>query len=132
MGLVQDNRLGPASAALDSQGSAEPSEATRQALEQKHPQGAPPPDDEAPSPLTLAVTLEPDEVLKALKAFPKGSAAGPSGLRPQHLLDGVRDRDQKAALDALTNALQVVVAGCVPACVAPNLAGASLFAAAIG
>ena len=125
---MEDNRLGPAAAALNSAGSAPASAATRQALELKHPQGTPPPAEAAPPALTPTASMQPDEVLKALRSFPRGSAAGPSGLRPQHLLDGVRERDQRAALEALTDALNTLVAGRVPTALAPALAGASLFA----
>ena len=124
---VEDNRLGQASAAFNSQGQAPANEATQDALQAKHVPGAPPPLEADPPALYLAAQFSPDEVLSALLSFPKGSAASASGLRPQHLLDAVRERDQRAAFEALTDALSTLVAGRVPMALAPSLAGATLF-----
>ena len=67
-------------------------------------------------------------ILKALGGFPKGSGGGPSGLRPQHLLEGVKAPSQRPALEALTDALNTLLAGRVPASMAPFMAGACLHA----
>ena len=125
--LVEEDRLGAAAAALNSQGVASNSTATLAALRAKHPRGPAPPQDAAPQ-NTGSPTLTPDEVLNALISFPKGSAPGPSGLRPQHLLDGVRGPDQRVALEALADAVNTLAFGRVPHCLAPAIAGASLHA----
>ena len=49
-------------------------------------------------------------------------------MRPQHLLEGVRALHQRPALEALTDAINTLLAGRVPASLAPFLAGASLHA----
>ena len=69
---------------------AEASTATIAALKSKHPTAhpdtilPPPPEEEA---LKAALVVSEREVTKALHSFPRGSAGGPDGLRPQHLLD---------------------------------------------
>ncbi len=127
--MVEDNRLGQAAKALSSQGVALPTSSTLNALKEKHPQDRPaPPSEAAPPALTPAASFSSDDVLKALRSFPRGSAAGPSGLRPQHLLDGVREPSQRVALEALTDALNTLVSGRVPPALAPASAGAALFA----
>ena len=72
------------------------------------------------------------EVFKAVKSFRKGSAPGPSGLRPEHLKVAVKspspNRSDKA-LEALTKLVNVMAAGKVPAEVSRYLCGARLHAA---
>ena len=69
---------------------AEASTATIAALKSKHPAAhlnttlPPPPEEEA---LKAALVVSEREVTKALHSFPRGSAGGADGLRPQHLLD---------------------------------------------
>jgi hypothetical protein len=130
--LVEEDRLGPACAALSSQGSAPDTPATLAALQAKHPTGQAPSPEAAPPRDATTPALTPEEVLKAVQAFHNGSAAGPSGLRPQHLLDGVRSPDQRVALEALTDVLNTLVWGRVPICLAPAIAGAALHAIAKG
>ncbi|CAE8626199.1 unnamed protein product, partial [Polarella glacialis] len=130
--LVEEDRLGPACAALSSQGSAPDTPATLAALQAKHPTGQAPSPEAAPPRDAATPALTPEEVLKAVQAFRNGSAAGPSGLRPQHLLDGVRSPDQRVALEALTDVLNTLVWGRVPICLAPAIAGAALHAIAKG
>ena len=62
-------------------------------------------------------------MLEALRGFPKGSAAGPSGLRPRCSRAG-----PASCSEALSDALNTLVAGRTPSCLAPALAGAALFA----
>ncbi len=128
LALVEENRLGPASAALTSEGAAPGTVETRSALSSKHPTGRAPAPDAAPPRLTESCPQTPEDVLKALGGFPKGSGGGPSGLRPQHLLEGVKMPCQRLALEALTDALNTLLAGRVPTSMAPFLAGASLHA----
>jgi hypothetical protein len=63
-----------------------PDETTFNELGRLHP---PAPDDRrsAPSVDTLPLQVSSSAVLAALQSFPKGSSAGPDGLRPQHLKD---------------------------------------------
>ena len=128
LALVEESRLGPAAAALTAEGAAPGTTETRRALRAKHPAGRAPAPDAAPPRLTESSPQSPEEVLKALGGFPKGSGGGPSGLRPQHLLEGVKAPHQRPALEALTDAINTLLAGRVPASLAPFLAGASLHA----
>ena len=61
-------------------------EDTLQKLEGKHPKK---PTDRKlfPETANLAMLVEEETVLKAVRSFAPGSAAGTSGLRPQHLKD---------------------------------------------
>lgn len=64
------------------------SEDTIAALRSKHP---PPHPDTAPSevPRGSAVSVVEADVMQVIRSFPKSSAGGPDGLRPQHLQDMV-------------------------------------------
>jgi hypothetical protein len=126
--MVEEDRLGPACAVLGSSGSAPNNQTTFRQLQDKHPAGQAPAAEAQPPRQTPAPTFVPEAVLKGLLGFPPGSGAGSSGLRPQHLLEGVRSPAQRVALEALTDALNVLVAGRVPPSLAPALAGASLSA----
>ena len=83
LALVEENRIGPASAALTLEGAAPETADARRSLKKKHPVGRAPAPDAAPPRLTESCPQSPEEVLKALGGFPKGSGGGPSGLRPQ-------------------------------------------------
>ena len=69
----------------------------------KHPSA--PDDTRSASPLlSNPLQMSSAEVLYSLKAFPAGSAGGPDGLRPQHLLDMVNCKSTGSeTLEALTN-----------------------------
>ena len=79
--LAQDGQYTKACQALNSAGMAPDSEATRAALQAKHP-----PADAAPAPAPPTqhpqLTFTMKEVEKAARRFRKGSAPGPSGWRP--------------------------------------------------
>ena len=80
-----------------------------------------------PSPPAVQVSME--EVSRALKSFPNGSAPGPSGLRANHLKQAVfcpsPDRANHA-LTYLTRLVNLLCGGKVPADIVPHLCGASL------
>ena len=72
------------------------------------------------------------DVQKAALSFRKGSAPGPSGLRPEHLnvvLKGAPANRTDKAGAALTRLVNIMVRGEVPEEVAPFLCGARLHAA---
>ena len=68
--------------------------------------------------------------MKAVKSFPAGSAPGPSGLRPSHLVEaltcGAGDVEQKL-LNVLTKFCNFFVSGEIPSESASVLLAASLF-----
>ena len=75
-----------------------------QELQKKHPIQTPGPHSHpAPDGFTPHQTTE-AEVLKGIKSFPTGSAAGSDGLCPQHLLEMVLTRDAGPALLTATTA----------------------------
>ena len=83
-----------------------------------------------PDPSTFdAVSVTEQDVTAAIRSFPAGSAAGPDGLRPQHLLDLIscKEAGQElvSAITALTNLL---LEGRCPPEAASVLFGGRLFA----
>ena len=92
------------------------SDATFAALQLKHPPPHPdssiPPLPQDPVAPTLSVSV--DEVTKAIRSFPNGSAGGPDGLRPQHLKDLTGpslEGGGHALLSALASFLSLVLSG---------------------
>ena len=100
-------------------------------MKNKHPAASPEPRPALPTTNQVQLTFSQIDVEKAVKRFRRGSAPGPSGLRPEHLLvavwaaPGRRDR----ALQGLTRLVNMMVKGGVPASVAPFFCGARLHAA---
>ena len=131
--LEEGNFKGAVKLACSEDTIADMSNATLSALQQKHP--TPHPDSCIP-PLpqdsvahTVSVSVE--EVAKAIRSFPNGSAGGPDGLRPQHLKDMVGPSTAgggHALLSALTSFLSLVLAGRTPPSFRPYFFGANLIA----
>ena len=99
-------------------------------MESKHPQADLP--ELAPDPTATPLCIFNDQVSKSLKTFKKGSAAGPSGLRPEHLKVATKFGSpvaEEKVVTALTKLCNVVLAGKVPADVAPYFFGARLHGA---
>ena len=109
---------------------AEYNAATIREMQDKHPPAS------APLPPKPATDIPPrvfscPEVVKAALSFYKGSAAGPSGLRPEHLSVVLKCTPavlaDKAQV-ALTKLVNTMAKGKVPSTVAPFLCGARLHA----
>ena len=86
-------------------------------LQRKHPPAHPdsqiPPFKSPSVPLSVTSSI----VIKAISSFPSGSAAGPDGLRPQHLKDLVNTPPGDGAgylADSLTTFVNLVLSGDVP------------------
>ena len=126
--LAREGLDGKACAALHSQGLTEESAGNAGLMRNLHPE-APALDRSHPSTLALPPELSQDEVLKALRAFPAGTAPGPSGLRVQHLLDAMGPGNRAAVLEQLAALVGLLARGEAPVDLAPHLAGAKLFAA---
>ena len=124
---VKDGQYRKALQSLTSAGLAQPSQPVVDEMRAKHPPSCLPtlPSGPAPPP----VRFSEDEVAKALKSFPNGSAPGPSGLRSNHLKEAVfcpsPDRASRA-LRSLSQLVNILCAGNVPNGVIPHLCGASL------
>ena len=128
--LAQEGEYSRGLQALTSSGMAPQNRATEANLRAKHP---PAPSELGPLPTTevspLSVTLL--EVEKSVKRFRRGSAPGPSRLRPESVKAALKappNRNDKA-LVGLTKLVYGMMAGKVPATVAPYLCGARLHAA---
>ena len=96
--------------------------ATFEALKEKHPTLHP---DSAFPPL-------PEDIIKAIRSFPNGSAGGPDGLRPQHLKDMIAPPDdndyRNTLLHALSSFIELVLAGGTPSSIRHYFFGANLTA----
>ena len=110
---------------------AEPNEHNLGLLRERHPLD---PDPEAlrglPAPEAAgAWQVTPAEVLGAVRSFPSGSAGGPDGFRPGHLLDLVGFGDACGPLvEALTDFMNLLLRGGCPAEVRPILFGGNMIA----
>ncbi len=127
--MAQDGLYSKSIQALTSTGLANPSDTILDEIKSKHPQG--PPASAPPDPPPPSATISESTVLKCSKSFPKGSAPGPSGLRPSHLQEAVcypsPDRANQL-LSALIQFVNLLVAGRTPLSVTPHLCGATLLA----
>ena len=106
-------------------------EATYEALQERHPPPHPdafiPPIEEAGQHHSVTVAVE--EVLQTIRSFPKASAGGPDGLRPQHLKDMMSDNGgRQVLLPALASFIQLVLEGRTPTSIRPFSFGANLTA----
>ena len=89
-----------------------------------------PPDRRAPpTPSVAALHATQLDIKAAITSFPQGSAGGPDGLRPQHLKDLLADKNENdPLLLAITDFINVVLAGKTPEAVRPILFGGALTA----
>ena len=98
-------------------------------LVDKHP--APPSDrGSVPDPHpTEAVQMSEEEVIRAVRSFPPGSAGGPDGVRPQHILEMVSCREAGLEVrSALTGFVNCLLHGQIHPQVSPVLFGGNLIA----
>ena len=126
--LTREGCDGKACAALLSKGLSPETAATAEELRMLHP-SHPAPRARSERDLPASLDIDADAVARALRAFPAGTAPGPSGLRAQHLLDAsapgvVHD----GFLRHLTDVVNLLAQGAACNSVAPYLAGAALVA----
>ena len=118
--------FGKACKALESKGLAPNNDATWGLLQSKHPSCPPP---AAPSSSAHPISIGPDfDILSILRSFPKGTAAGPSGLRIQHLLDAALTPLPTSICATLKDTINLLASGKAPPLVARFLAGGRLIA----
>ena len=124
--LAQDGLYSKACQTLVSSGLAPNNAETWRLLEAKHPKGECP---KTPSP-TDSSTLVPAEInlMAILRSFPKLTAAGPSGLRIQHLIDAAEVPLQTPILHLLRAVINLLAAGKAPIEITAYLAGGNLTA----
>ena len=110
---VQD---GQAIQALTSEGLAPPSPSVIQEMVDKHPQAPVP--VLPPDPVPPSVKVSERVVHQGVKSFPKGSAPGPSGLRPSHLRSPADRASQ--VLTSLTKFVNLLATGQAPSSIFPR------------
>ena len=127
---AQEGQYSRAVQSLVSHGLAEFSPAALSEMQRKHPaprRPQPPPPTSVMPPRAFSTA----EVATAALSFPKGSGAGPSGMRPEHFKSVLKNTSAalaNKALGALTRAVNAMGAGKVPAQVRPFFCGARLVA----
>jgi Reverse transcriptase (RNA-dependent DNA polymerase) len=109
-----------------------PIQADSESLEElriKHPPAENVSEPPHPPTNSLAFQTTEGEVLRAIRSFPAGSAGGPDGIRPQHILDLVNCREVGTVLlTSLTALTNILLAGTCPESITPLLFGGTLFA----
>ena len=101
-------------------------ETTWELLKAKHPRGPVP---ILPATHSAPVTLEQDfNILSILHSFPKDMAAGPSGLRVQHLLDVASIPLPTPNCSLLLQVVNILISGKAPLSIVRFFAGARLIA----
>ena len=124
--LAQDGLFGKACQVLTSSGVAPNNDDTWNLLISKHPSSACP---AIPLPSNRDFTFPPDlSLMDILRSFPKLTAAGPSGLRIQHLIDAAEVPLQTSLLHILRAVINLLISGSAPLDVAIFLAGGNLTA----
>ena len=127
--LCQEGQYTKALQALVSLGLADHNQASITEMKAKHPRGAPP---TIPTTDSSPMVFSPSQILEACKTFHKGSGAGPSGFRPEHLMIALKSSPANRVAKAetqLTRLVNVMAKGAVPPDVTPHLCGARLIAA---
>eukprot|EP00731_Ephydatia_muelleri_P038663 Em0851g2a len=132
--------LGKACQILTSSGLAPDTEDTWTQLSAKHPKSPPPvPPAHPPLPLTSPILhqkvgfnsnrkVEDFNVLSILRSFSKASAAGPTGLRIQHLLDVAEVPVPTSICSLLRGVINLLASGQAPAAISQYMVGGSLVA----
>ena len=81
-----------------------------------------------PAPVGAVPDITTHAVSNAVRGFRRGTAAGPSGLRSDHLREALQTAHCDEVLTHLTAVVHLLAAGQVPLDLAPHLAGATLHA----
>ena len=123
--LGRSGMFGKACWILQSSGIAPNSKNTWQLLKAKHPSCPAPVVPVVPN--VESIALQPDfNIISVLRSFPKHTAAGPSGLRVQHLLDVASIPLPTPICSSLRLVINIIEAGKAPTSVSQFLAGESL------
>ena len=123
---TRDGEYSRALAGLQSADMASPTTETLEILRAKHPKtGRVIVEEEKAPPHT---EISSDVVLESLRSFPRGTAAGSLGLRPEHARTAVETSTAMGVLGTLTKLVNFLQAGRATPEIAPFLAGAKLSA----
>lgn len=104
-------------------------------LQAKHPSATPARPALVPlgAPAQAAVPdITTEQVLEAIRRWSRGSAAGPTGLRGDHLREAVATAHSDEVLEQLAAVVRLLVRGDAPSELASHLAGATLHASPKG
>ena len=130
--LLSEELLQQASAALVSDPPAEVTPAVVDEMRLKHPAERPGEGDRISQlpkvSSAAALQVKPEQLEAAIRSFNRGSGAGPSGLRPQHLKDALVPGWQDELLRQVTQLANLLLSGSALAEVQPWLCGATLTA----
>ena len=104
-------------------------DATFDKLLRKHPAAPADKGSGADPSTTTAMQVTADDVRKAIRSFPAGSSGGPDGLRPQHVLDMIMNKESgEQLLTSITSFVNTVLNGKCHTAVTPILFGGNLVA----
>ena len=127
--LAQQGEYTRAVQSLLSTGLAEHTRANVRQMQAKHPAAAQPSAFQPQQSDNPQLSFTTDQVMKGITSFRKGTAAGPTVLRAEHLraatLSAPPNRRAKA-LEAVSRLVNIMTAGDVPEEVAPYLSGARM------
>ena len=129
--LIQEGQFSKAVKNLQTNGVKELDQQTIRDIEEKHPQEVAPPSLREPAMDTPPrLSFDHEDVLRAIRSFPAGTAAGGSGFRAQHLVDALAD-PAVAPKDSFLAPLAVVCSllanGQAPGKAAPWIASAPIY-----
>ena len=77
---------------------------------------------------SAAASVDDDLVQKMISSFPRGSAGGPSGLKPQHMKDALQEGFRDELLRLLAQVINKLAQGDAPDSIRPFISGANLVA----
>ena len=127
--LAQQGEYTRAVQSLLSSGLAEHTRANVRQMQAKHPAAAQPSAFQPLQTENPQLSFTNDQVMKGIMSFRKGTAAGPTGLRAEHLRAATQSAPpnrRAKALEAVTRLVNIMSAGEVPEEVAPYLSGARM------
>ena len=131
LALAAEGELSRACASLVDPPLLEKNAAVIAALRHKHPTAPPARPSllaSGPCPVGAVPDFAVADVVKAARSFRRGSAAGPSGLRGEHLREALESAHGDEVAAHLTRVVQLLVRGEAPFELAQHLAGATLHA----
>ncbi|KAJ9436461.1 Retrotransposable element SLACS 132 kDa protein [Diplonema papillatum] len=126
--LAKLGRYSQGNKALTAKGLAEDNEETWKALESKHPKAAAAYDQVDYGETEEALEVTPENVLRCIRGFPRGSGAGPSAFKAQYIRDAVEAPDVEGAIAATTEFVNLLLSGRGPELARGDMAGATLIA----
>jgi hypothetical protein len=126
--LAAEGRLGDAFKALCDPAPLPPDAERLKQMRAKHPRPQRGSGVDLAAPVPPTWEMDAGEIVEQLRKFPRGTAAGPSGLAVQHLLDALHQAHGESLPGSLAALVNILARGDAPRAVAKHLAGAKLVA----